>query len=118
MAKPIGPYSPYSISGNQIYVSGQIALDIDGLLISESIASETHQVMKNIENILKEAGVDFSDVIKATIFLKDIGQFECINEIYSTYLSVPYPARSTIEVSNLPRSANVKIECIALRRDK
>jgi 2-iminobutanoate/2-iminopropanoate deaminase len=110
----IGPYSQAVKSGHLLFVSGQIPLDpVTGTLVSESIESETHQVMKNLSAILTEAGVDFNAVLKATIFIKNMNDFGKINEVYASYFSGNYPARETVEVARLPKDVNVEISVIA-----
>lgn len=111
---PIGPYSQAVLSGNTLYVSGQIALNpVDGQLITINIIRETNQVMENIGAILKEAGFDFSDILKTTIFLKDLQNFQTVNEVYGNYFKDNFPARETVEVSKLPKDVNVEISVVA-----
>ncbi|REE05841.1 Rid family detoxifying hydrolase [Marinoscillum furvescens] len=111
---PIGPYSQAVIYGNTVYVSGQIAIDqATGDLITANIEDETNQVMKNLGLILKEAGADFSQIIKCSIFVSDMGNFAKINEVYGKYFAENPPARETVEVSRLPKDVNVEISCIA-----
>jgi 2-iminobutanoate/2-iminopropanoate deaminase len=113
---PIGPYSQAVKAGNTLYVSGQIALDADtGELINDNITEETHAVMKNLEAVLRQAGYGFGDVVKCTIFIKDMGQFATINEAYGQYFKSNPPARETVEVSRLPKDVNVEISCIAVK---
>lgn len=113
---PIGPYNQAILAGNTLYVSGQIALDAQtGELINENITEETHQVMKNLEAILSEAGLGFSDVVKCSIFVKDMGNFATINEAYGMYFKENPPARETVEVARLPKDVNVEISCIATK---
>jgi 2-iminobutanoate/2-iminopropanoate deaminase len=113
---PIGPYSQAVLAGKTLYVSGQIALDPDtGELINENITEETHAVMKNMEAILRASGFAFSDVVKCTIFIRDMGQFGTINEAYGQYFKANPPARETVEVSKLPKNVNVEISCIAVK---
>ena len=113
---PIGPYNQAILAGNTLYVSGQIALDAQSSeLINENITEETHQVMKNLEAILSEAGLGFSDVVKCSIFVKDMGNFATINEAYGIYFKVNPPARETVEVARLPKDVNVEISCIAIK---
>jgi 2-iminobutanoate/2-iminopropanoate deaminase len=113
---PIGPYSQAVKAGNTLYVSGQIALDADtGELINENITEETHAVMKNLEAVLRAAGFAFADVVKCTIFIKDMGQFATINEAYGQYFKSNPPARETVEVNKLPKNVNVEISCIAVK---
>ena len=113
---PIGPYSQAVKAGNTLYVSGQIALDADsGELINENITEETHAVMKNLEAVLRQAGYGFANVVKCTIFIKDMGQFATINDAYGQYFKSNPPARETVEVSRLPKDVNVEISCIAVK---
>ena len=113
---PIGPYSQAVLSGNTLYVSGQIALNpVDGQLITVNIIRETNQVMENIGAILKEAGFNFSDIVKTTIFLKDMQNFQTVNEVYGNYFKDNFPARETVEVSGLPKNVNVEISVIAVK---
>ena len=113
---PIGPYNQAILAGDTLYVSGQIALDAQsGELINENITEETHQVMKNLEAILSEAGLSFSNVVKCSIFVKDMGNFATINEAYGMYFKENPPARETVEVARLPKDVNVEISCIAVK---
>jgi 2-iminobutanoate/2-iminopropanoate deaminase len=113
---PIGPYNQAILAGDTLYVSGQIALDAQsGELINENITEETHQVMKNLEAILSAAGLSFSDVVKCSIFVKDMGNFSTINEAYGMYFKENPPARETVEVARLPKDVNVEISCIAIK---
>ncbi|MFA0962106.1 RidA family protein [Roseivirga sp. BDSF3-8] len=113
---PIGPYSQAVLAGNTLYVSGQIALDPDsGELINDNITEETHAVMKNMEAVLAAAGMSFSNVVKCSIFVKDMGQFTTINEAYGQYFADAPPARETVEVARLPKDVNVEISCIAVQ---
>ncbi|MCH6199036.1 RidA family protein [Aquiflexum sp. LQ15W] len=113
---PIGPYSQAVKSGNTLYLSGQIALDpVTGELINENITEETHAVMKNIDAVLRAGGFTFADVVKCTIFIRDMGQFVTINEAYGQYFKTNPPARETVEVSKLPKNVNVEISCIAVK---
>lgn len=110
---PIGSYSQAVKSGNTLYVSGQIAIDQDtGKLITETIESETKQVMTNIGYILGAAGVGFEHIIKCSIFIKDMNQFAQINAVYGEYFKENPPARETVEVSQLPKGVNVEISCV------
>ena len=113
---PIGPYSQGVLAGNTLYVSGQIAINPEnGKMVQQSISEEASQVLRNIEAILKEAGMDFSNVVKTTIFLKNISDFSTVNEIYGAHFSGQFPARETVEVSRLPKEANVEIAMIAVK---
>ena len=111
---PIGPYSQAVISNNMIFISGQIAINpTTNELISGDIATETHQVMRNLFEILQEAGINFNHVVKTTIFLKDMSLFSKVNEVYGSYFSADYPARETVAVKGLPKDVNVEISMTA-----
>lgn len=112
---PIGPYSQAILMDHILYVSGQIALDPKtSALITSDISLETHRVLDNVKAILHAAEMEFTDVVKCTVFVKDINQFAAINSVYTTYFpSVGAPARELVEVSALPKGANVEISCIA-----
>ncbi|WP_276367993.1 RidA family protein [Chryseolinea sp. H1M3-3] len=113
--EPIGPYSQAIQAGGLLFVSGQIAIEkSSGNIITSDIEAETAQVMVNLNEILKAAGLDFSNVVKTTIFLKDMNNFPKVNGVYGkSFQSVP-PARETVEVSRLPKDVNVEISCIAV----
>lgn len=114
--EPIGPYSQAIQSGNILFISGQIAIErSSGNILTGNIEQETKQVMFNLEVILKEAGMDFSNVVKSSIFLKDMNNFPKVNEIYGQYFKTQPPARETVEVSRLPKDVNVEISCIAVK---
>ncbi len=113
---PIGPYSQAILSNNTLYVSGQIALDPEtGILLNKSIEEETHQVLKNIEAVLQEANMNFSHVVKCSVFLIDFYEFAKMNAIYGQYFQDSPPARETVEVSRLPKNARIEISCIAIK---
>ena len=113
---PIGPYNQAILAGNTLYISGQIPLDAStGVMKNKDIKEETHQVMQNLKAILQEAGMNFRDVVKTTIFIMDMKQFSEINEIYGSYFDTNHPARETVQVAALPKSANVEISMIAGR---
>ena len=112
--KPIGPYSQAIRHGNDIFCSGQVALDpTTGNMLNASIEEETVQTLENMKAVLAAAGAGMEHVIKTTIFLTDMGNFATVNEIYAKYFDVSKPARSTIEVKALPKGARVEIECMA-----
>lgn len=114
--KPIGPYSQAVNVNGILFVSGQIALDPEtGELVNENITEETHAVMKNLDAILQAAGYSFSDVVKCSIFVRDMNEFGTINEAYGRYFKSDPPARETVEVSKLPKDVQVEISCIALK---
>ena len=109
----IGPYSQAILSNNTLYCSGQIAIDRKGNLKNESIEEETKQIIKNIAAVLKKAEMDFSNVVKTTIFLKDMNDFSIVNNIYQKTFENEPPARETVEVSRLPKDVNIEISVIA-----
>ena len=112
--KPIGPYSQAIRSNGTLYISGQIAIDQStGMLITDNIEEETHQVMRNLNAILGEAGLTFNNIVKCSIFIRDMDQFAAINSVYATYFSESPPARETVEVVRLPKDVNVEISAIA-----
>lgn len=112
--KPIGPYSQAVRAGDLLFCSGQVALEpSSNSVIAQDIDGQTKQVMKNIEAVLTEAGMKFSNVVKTTIFLKSMHDFPKVNAIYGEYFTKNPPARSTVEVSKLPKDVLVEIECIA-----
>ena len=113
---PIGPYNQAVFKGNTLFISGQIALDPESMkLNNRSINDETHQVMKNLKNILEEANMNFNDVVKSSIFLSDMSLFNEVNKIYGSYLTPGNePARETIAVRTLPMNVNVEISMIAI----
>lgn len=110
----IGPYSQAVWAGDLLYTSGQVALIPEsGDMDNATIEAETHRVMKNLGAILTEAGLTYNHIVKATIFIKDMNDFAKINEIYSSYLSKPYPARETVEVARLPKDARIEVSVVA-----
>ena len=111
---PIGPYNQAVLAGNLLFISGQVALvPGSGELNNPDIATETHQVMKNLEAILTAASADFSKIVKTTIFLSDMSLFASVNEIYGQYFDTDFPARETVAVKGLPKNVNVEISMIA-----
>jgi 2-iminobutanoate/2-iminopropanoate deaminase len=113
--KAIGPYSQAIQAGNLLFLSGQIPLDpVSGELVKGDIRQGTKRVLENMKGVLESQGLGMEDVVKVTIFLKDIGNFNQVNEIYATYFPSSPPARSTVEVARLPRDAGIEIEAIAL----
>ncbi len=110
----IGPYSQAVRAGDLLFVSGQIPLDPKTReLVRGGISEETKKVLDNLKAIIEAAGGSLGDVVKTTIFLKDMGSFAAVNEVYGTYFPQPFPARATVEVARLPRDVNVEIEAIA-----
>jgi 2-iminobutanoate/2-iminopropanoate deaminase len=113
---PIGPYNQAILTGNMLFISGQVCIDPKtGDLKNRDIQEETHQVMHNLKAILQEAGMDFSDVVKTTIFLTDMNQFGEVNTVYGKYFESDFPARETVQVSALPKFVNVEISMIAVK---
>lgn len=111
---PIGPYNQAILAGNLLFISGQIALKpSSGELADTDIIEETHQVMQNLKSILAEASMDFSNIVKTTIFLSDMALFGSVNEIYGKYFDCDFPARETVAVKGLPKGVNVEISMIA-----
>jgi 2-iminobutanoate/2-iminopropanoate deaminase len=113
---PIGPYSQAVLSGNLLFVSGQIAINpATGNIEATDIISEAHQVMHNLRAILTESGMDFGNIVKTTIFLSDMSLFAMVNEIYGKYFNGSFPARETVAVKGLPKNVNIEISVIASR---
>jgi 2-iminobutanoate/2-iminopropanoate deaminase len=112
--KPIGPYSPALRTGQLLFVSGQVPTDpATGNLVTGDISTETRQVMENIGRLLKAGGLDFSAVVRTTVFLADMNDFQAMNAVYGGYFTEPYPARATVQVARLPRDARIEIDAIA-----
>ena len=113
---PIGPYNQAIKIGNTLYISGQVAIDpSNNNLVESSIKDETHQVMKNLSAILREAKMDFTNVVKTTIFLSDMSYFNEVNSVYGSYLKGgKEPARETVAVKTLPKEVNIEISMIAV----
>ena len=111
---PIGPYSQAVLVNGTLYASGQIAINpASGELVLNSIEAETTQVMANIKAVLEAANMDYSNIIKSSIFLSDMGSFGQVNEVYGRYFTGDFPARETVEVACLPKNVNVEISVIA-----
>jgi 2-iminobutanoate/2-iminopropanoate deaminase len=114
--RPIGPYSHALMKGGMLFVSGQIAIDPrTGKADTATIENEINRVMQNIEAILKEAGLGWANVMKTTIYTTDLKHFDAINQVYSTYLKMPYPARETVQVAALPKKMHVEISVTAMK---
>ena len=114
--EPIGPYSQAILAGNILFVSGQIAIQrTTGKIITTTIEEETSQVMENLGAVLSAAGMNFSNIVKTSIFLKDMDNFPQVNSIYGRFFAQDPPARETIEVARLPKDVNVEISCIAVK---
>ncbi len=116
LPEPIGPYSLYREVGDLVFIAGQIGIDPEEGEMPESIEGQTEKALENIKNILESINLKMDNVVKTTIFLKDINDFPKVNEIYSKYFKKPYPARTTVEVNSLPKNAKIEIEVIAYRK--
>lgn len=113
--KALGPYSPAIKLGDFVYLSGQVPIDPQtGNLVAGGIVEQTHQVLKNIEALLMEMGLETRHIVKTTVFIKDMNDFSAMNAVYDTYFKEPYPARSTVEVSRLPKDSLIEIECMVI----
>lgn len=112
-AKPLGPYSPGVAAGGFVFLAGQIPIDASGDIVPGGIEAQTEQVFRNLKSVLGAAGLSFADVVKATVFMMDLGEFARMNSVYEKHVAQPYPARSTIQVAGLPKGARVEIEMIA-----
>ncbi|MFT7878859.1 MAG: RidA family protein [Sulfurimonas sp.] len=110
----IGPYSQAIETNGFIFTSGQIALTPEGELVNGDVVKQAHQVMKNLYYVLEAAGAHFNDVVKTTIYLANMNDFEKVNEVYAHYFGLHKPARSTVAVKTLPKNVLVEIDCIAL----
>ncbi|MBS4013437.1 MAG: RidA family protein [Bacteroidetes bacterium] len=112
--KPIGPYNQAVMTNNMLFVSGQVPINpATGEWAKNDVSEQTRQVMENIKEILKAAGMDFSNVVKCSIFITSMKNFPIINEVYGKYFSEDHPARETVEVAGLPLGVDVEISCIA-----
>jgi len=110
----IGPYSQAKVINNFVFTSGQIPLKPDGVMVSDNFELECIQVLDNIEQILKASGSSMTNIIKLTVYLTDLSKFDILNNVFNTYFNDSLPARSTIEVSKLPKDSRVEIEAIGL----
>lgn len=115
--EPIGPYNQAVLTGNMLFTSGQIAINVEtGELVIDSIEAETKQVMANLKAVLEAANMTFENIVKTSIFISDMNNFSKINTVYATYFnSITAPARETVEVANLPKFVNVEISAIAVK---
>ncbi|MFN3136001.1 MAG: RidA family protein [Candidatus Kryptonium sp.] len=115
--KPIGPYSQAIIAGDFIFTAGQIPIDPKtNQVVQGDIREQTRQVFENLRAILEEAGATFDDVVKVTVYMKDLNEFSGMNEVYSEYFKNSPPARTTVEVSRLPRDVKIEIDLIAVKK--
>ncbi len=109
----VGPYVQAVKTGGMVYCSGQLGIDVEAGKLAETVEEQAHCAMKNVGAVLKEAGSDYSRIVKTTIFLADMGDFAKVNEVYKSYFEGSYPARSCVQVAALPLGGLVEIECIA-----
>ena len=109
----LGPYSHAMVVNNLVFTSGQIPLDTEGNIVSSDVKEQTKQVLENLSVVLEEAGSDLNSVVKATIFISDMNDFQYINEVYGNYFDKHQPARSCVEVARLPKDVKVEIELIS-----
>jgi 2-iminobutanoate/2-iminopropanoate deaminase len=117
--KAIGPYSSALRSENLLFISGQVPFDpATGVMIDGDIAAQTRRVLDNVGALLRAAGLTFADVARTTVFLADMNDFGPMNDVYKTYFSEPYPARSTVQAARLPRDARIEIDAIAVVEDR
>ena len=113
---PLGPYSPGVWAGDLLFVSGQTPLDpVTGNVAPGSVAEQTHQAIKNVRAVLEAAGLTLDNVVKSTVFIKNMDDFATINKVYATYFLPPFPARSCVEVARLPKDVLVELEVVASR---
>ena len=113
--KPVGPYSQVVEAGGFLFLAGQIPLTPEGTIREGDIQTQTRQVLNNLKEVLEKAGSNINQIVKTTIFLADLADFEAVNKVYAEYFQEPYPARSTVEVAKLPKYAKLEIDAIAIR---
>lgn len=112
----IGPYSQAIEAGGMVFASGQLPIDpATGAFVEGGVKEQTRQSLTNVQNILREAGIDLSHVVKTTVFLSDMANFGAMNEVYAEFFTQPFPARSAVAVKTLPKDALVEVECIAVK---
>ncbi len=114
-APAVGPYSPAVGAGDFVFISGQIALDTGGKIVGYTPKDQTRKALENLRATLEAAGLTLDNVVKTTIFLKDMDEFGAVNDVYGEFFAEPYPARSTVEVARLPKDLHVEIEAVAHR---
>ncbi len=114
--QPIGPYSQAVEAQGFVFASGQIALDAAGKIVSEDVAEQTEQVILNLEAVLQAAGLGLTQVVKTTIYLKNMDDFGLVNDIYGRFFNTSKPARATVEVSRLPKDVHIEMDCIAVKK--
>jgi 2-iminobutanoate/2-iminopropanoate deaminase len=112
--KPVGPYSAALRTGSLLFVSGQVPLDpATGGMVESDIGASTRRVLENIGALLEDAGLSFKHVVRTTVFLADMNDFQAMNEVYASFFTEPYPARSTVQAARLPRDARIEIDAVA-----
>src|SRR5687767_12355991 len=117
--QPVGPYSPAVRAGDLLFISGQIPLDPStGRMVDGSVGEQTRRVLTSIRSLLEAAGLTLDDVVRSTVFLLDMNDFAAMNEVYATFFSEPFPARSTVQAARLPRDARVEIDVIGMYQKK
>lgn len=112
--RPVGPYSQVIKAGGFLFLAGQIPLTPENVMNEGDVVQQSHQVMKNLQAVLEKAGATLNHVVKTTIFLADLNDFEVVNKVYAEYFQEPYPARSTIQAARLPKGARLEIDAIAI----
>lgn len=114
-APPVGPYSAAVEMGGLVFFSGQVPLDADGRIAGYSIVDQARKALENLKALVAAAGLTMNDIVKTTVFLVELEEFQAMNGIYAEYFEAPYPARSTVEVAALPKSVRIEIDAIAVR---
>jgi 2-iminobutanoate/2-iminopropanoate deaminase len=112
--RPVGPYSQVIKAGGFLFLAGQIPLTSENVMNEGDVGQQAHQVMNNLQAVLEKAGATLNHVVKTTIFLADLNDFEVVNKVYAEYFQEPYPARSTIQAARLPKGARIEIDAIAI----
>ena len=112
--RPVGPYSQIVQAGPFLFLAGQVPLTPEGKMLEGDVSAQTRQVLENLKAVLQQAGAEMNQIVKTTIFLADLCDFETVNKVYTEYFHEPYPARSTVEVSKLPKGARLEIDAIAV----
>lgn len=114
--KALGPYSAGVLIEGLVFLSGQLGVDTNGILVSEDVVEQTKKAFENIGVLLEVSGLIYDDIVKTTVLLSDMNDFAKVNEEYAKYFNEPFPARSCFEVAKLPKNAKVEIECIAIKK--
>jgi 2-iminobutanoate/2-iminopropanoate deaminase len=112
--KPVGPYSQVVQAGSFLFLAGQIPLTSENKMLDGDVSAQARQVLNNLKSVLEQAGSNMNQIVKTTIFLADLADFDAVNKIYAEYFQEPYPARSTVEASKLPKGARLEIDAIAI----